>query len=175
MLTQAWMELGERVCIPNGTPHCEDCPVRALCLAHAAGAEEEYPVRSAKKPRRIELLTVLVIRDGTRTVLHRRPDRGLLAGLFELPNVQGHLGEDAVLTYLRSIGMEPLRIRRIDDAKHIFTHLEWHMIAYEVQISPDFDGLPADTDMLLVPNRELHRRYAIPSAFSAYKKILTES
>ena len=82
------------------------------------------------------------------------------------------MSEAELPDYIRSLGTEPLQIQRLEDAKHIFTHIEWHMIAYAVRVSPDFDGLREDADLLLVPNEELHRDYAIPSAFSAYTKYL---
>ena len=170
--TQAMIELGATVCVPNGAPRCENCPLAAHCMAAREGLTDEIPVRSAKKPRRIEPLTVLIIRDGDRTALCKRPDKGLLAGLYELPNVKGHLDEKDLPTYIRSLGFEPLRIERLEDAKHIFTHIEWHMIAYGVQITPEFDGLHGKSGMLLVQNDDLHANYAIPSAFSAYTKYL---
>ena len=114
----------------------------------------------------------MLIRDGDRTALHKRPAHGLLSGLYELPNVEGHLDETEVLSYIRSIGFEPLRVERIEDAKHIFTHVEWHMIAYTVRITPEFDGMHGGSGMLLVQNETLRAQYAIPSAFSAYIKYL---
>ena len=170
--TQSLIELGATVCAPNREPMCEVCPLSDTCAAYRRGKTGEIPVRSPKKPRRIEEKTVFLIRDGDRTALSKRPPKGLLCGLYELPNVEGHLSEDAVLQHLRSLGFEPLRIQKLEDAKHIFTHIEWHMIAYDVQITPEFDGLHGRSGMLLVPNRELHQSYAIPSAFGAYVKYL---
>ena len=170
--TQSLIELGATVCVPNGEAKCEACPLAPYCVASKECLTDEIPVRAAKKPRRIEKRTVLVIRDGDRTALHKRADKGLLAGLFELPNVLGHLDEDALLAYVRSIGFEPLRIERLEDAKHIFSHIEWHMIAYTVRITPEFDGFHGASGMLLVQNDDLHANYAIPSAFAAYKKYL---
>lgn len=170
--TQAMIELGATVCVPNGPPRCEGCPMACECVAAREHLTDEIPVRSAKKPRRIEKKTVLLIRDGDRTALHKRPETGLLAGLFELPNVEGHLPEEELPRYVRSIGFEPLRIERLEDSKHIFTHIEWHMIAYAVRITPEFDGFHGASGMLLVQNDDLHANYAIPSAFSAYKKHL---
>ena len=170
--TQSLIELGAVVCAPNREPLCRVCPLSNCCTAHNEGKTEQIPVRSAKKPRRIEEKTVFLIRDGDRTALHKRPPKGLLSGLYELPNVQGHLNEAEALGYLRSVGFEPLRIQKIENAKHIFTHIEWHMIAYDVRITPEFDGLHGQSGMLLVPNGELHQSYAIPSAFGAYVKYL---
>lgn len=170
--TQSLIELGATVCVPNGAPHCDLCPLASVCRAKRENLTDEIPVRAKKKARRIEQLTVLIIRDGNRTVLHKRPDRGLLAGLFELPNVKGHLSEDEIPALIRTLGLEPLRVERLDDAKHIFTHIEWHMIAYSVTITPDFDGFDPTADLILVPSDELHGTYAIPSAFSAYVRYL---
>lgn len=170
--TQSLIELGAVVCVPNGAPRCEVCPLSSVCKARRENLTDEIPVRAKKKPRRIEPLTVLIIRDGSRTVLHKRPSRGLLAGLFELPNVKGHLGEDEIPALIRTLGLEPVRVERLDDAKHIFTHIEWHMRAYSVTITPDFDGFDPTADLILVPSDELHGVYAIPSAFSAYTKYL---
>ena len=166
--TQALIELGATLCGPNAAPVCHSCPMRHVCEAKRLGCADLLPVKRTKKARRVEKKTVLLIRDGDRTALHKRPETGLLAGLYELPNVEGHLDERTLLAYIRSIGFEPLRVSRLEDAKHIFTHVEWHMIAYDVRITPEFDGLHGQSGMLLVPNRELHDRYAVPSAFSAY-------
>ena len=170
--TQSLIELGATVCAPNREPRCEVCPLADCCVAYREGRVNEIPVRSPKKPRRIEEKTVFLIRDGDRTALCKRPNKGLLSGLYELPNVEGHLCESEALERLRSLGFEPLRIQRLESAKHIFTHIEWHMIAYDVLITPEFDGSHGRSGMLLIPNGELHQSYAIPSAFGAYVKYL---
>ena len=170
--TQSLIELGATVCAPNREPMCKVCPLADCCVVYHEGRTNEIPVRSPKKPRRVEEKTVFLIRDGDRTALHKRPPKGLLSGLYELPNIEGHLSEEEVLSHLRSLGFEPLRIQKIESAKHIFTHIEWHMIAYDVRITSEFDGLHGQSGMLLVPNGELHQSYAIPSAFTAYIKYL---
>ncbi len=170
--TQALIELGATVCIPNGEAKCAHCPLADVCAARRDGCVSELPVRTAKKERRVERRTVLLLRDGDRTALRKRAPRGLLAGLYELPNEEGHLSVERLLEHVRALGFEPLQAERLEDAKHIFTHIEWHMIAYSVRIAPEFDGWHSRSGMLLVPNGELHREYAIPSAFSAYVKYL---
>ncbi|MBQ1963132.1 MAG: A/G-specific adenine glycosylase [Clostridia bacterium] len=171
--TQSLIELGATVCVPNGEPKCHACPLFAECEAAKRGIADALPVRGSKKPRRIEERTVLLIRDGDRTVLRKRPPKGLLAGLFELPHVEGHLAKEAIPSLVRGLGFEPLRVERLEDSKHIFSHIEWHMIAYSVRIAPEFGGWHKESGMLLVPNGELHASYAIPSAFAAYKKHLS--
>lgn len=170
--TQAMIEVGAVVCVPNGEAKCGACPFSPWCRAAREGLTGVLPVKSAKKPRRIEEKTVLLIRDGERTALSKRPERGLLAGLYELPNLEGHITPETLPEIIRGFGFDPLRIRRIEDAKHIFTHIEWHMIAYDVRIAAEPEGYHERSGMLLVDNRELRARYAIPSAFAAYTKYL---
>ena len=85
---QALMELGATVCLPNGAPLCENCPVRELCLARAEDAAAEIPVKTPKKARRVEERTVYLLFYRGRVALRRRPERGLLAGLWEYPNLE---------------------------------------------------------------------------------------
>ena len=172
--TQSLIELGATVCVPNGEAKCAECPLAACCVASREHLLDELPVRSAKKPRKIENKTVFVIVDGNRAALHKRPPTGLLAGLYELPNAEGALTETEALQHLRTIGFEPLQLSRIDGAKHIFTHIEWHMIAYAVRIAPDFDGIDESHGYFLIDVDDLRKNYAIPSAFSAYSKYLYE-
>ena len=168
-LTQAWMELGERVCIPGGTPKCEECPVRALCRAHAAGEEEQYPFRSAKKPRRIEEKTVLLLFCGDRFAVRRRPDSGLLAGLWEFPTLEGRASEGRVREHLQSLGIEAGMITPTAPAKHIFTHIEWHMDGYTV----DCLDLPAEGGgFSWVTAAAWREEYAAPTAYRAFTKLV---
>ncbi|MBQ8408084.1 MAG: A/G-specific adenine glycosylase [Clostridia bacterium] len=169
---QALIELGAVVCVPNGEAKCDKCPMREVCRAAKEALTDSIPVKSAKKPRRIEERTVLLIRDDSRTVIGKRPDKGLLAGLFELPNPEGHMTEKEVADYVRALGLEPIRIERIEDSKHIFTHIEWQMIAYEVTVTAEFDGFCPNRGLMIVENVALRSDYAIPSAFAAYKKKL---
>ena len=145
--------------------------------AAAAAAEafflEQMP---AKKARGIEKRTILVIRDDDRILLRRRPGRGLLAGLYEFPGESGWLSEEEAVQKAREYGCDPLRIRLLPAAKHIFTHKEWHMHGYEIRIgsfSGDAEG-GAEGDAapggqcFTAPIRDLQEKYALPSAYSAY-------
>lgn len=87
---QALMELGATVCVPRG-PACGACPVEADCRARAAGTVHDRPApkkRSAVR-REVRAVGVFVRRGegGDRVLLRRRPDEGLLAGLWEFPSV----------------------------------------------------------------------------------------
>jgi A/G-specific adenine glycosylase len=165
------MELGATVCVPNGAPLCAVCPVRDLCLAHEKGRETELPVKAAKKGRRIEQRTVLVIRDSARAAIRRRPKRGLLAGLYELPNYSGHLDQEEVLQLVKEHGLSPIRIRKLADARHIFSHVEWQMEGYLVLIE-DQEKDHAD-DFLLIEPARTEQDYPVPAAFAAYMDSLS--
>jgi len=170
--TQSLIELGATVCGPNGEPRCGECPLRDFCEARKQNLTDRIPVRSAKKARRAEARTVLLVCDENRVVLRKRPNKGLLAGLFEFPNVAGHLSKEEALQHLRELGFDPIRIERVEDSKQIFTHIEWHMIAYAVRITSEFDEIAPACDLQLLDINDVRANFAIPSAFSAYTKYL---
>lgn len=168
-LNQALMELGATVCVPNGAPFCGECPWESFCLAKKEGRIGELPVKSKAKARKIEARTVLILRDGDKVAIRKRPDRGLLAGLYELPNVEGKLSQEEVLGLVKEMGLEPVRIQRLASAKHIFSHIEWHMDGYAVLLE---GGLPQKGEhqqpFIFVEAEDAKERYAIPSVFAAY-------
>ena len=165
-LTQALMELGAVVCVPNGAPLCETCPLRSFCRAYAMGTALSLPVKAAKKPRRVEERTILVLRDADRFFFRKRPSRGLLAGLYEFPGFPGRLTPEEALDAARSLGADPVRIAPLPEGKHIFTHVEWHMTAYEVLVSA-FPGSENKNGTLSLTREEL-RSFAVPSAFRTW-------
>ena len=126
--TQSLMELGATVCLPNGAPRCEDCPLAEDCRARSLGDPGAYPAPAAKVKRRVEQLTVLILRHGGRIALRRRPDTGVLAGLWELPNIPG---EDP------GWGKKFGRITSTRRCRHIFTHIEWHMLVLTVDCAEE--------------------------------------
>lgn len=125
--TQALMELGATVCLPNGAPQCGACPLRALCEAHAQGTELQFPTKPPKKPRRIEQRTVFVLQCGDRLAVCKRPSRGLLAGLWQLPDVPGKLETAEALRQAEQWGVHPTGILKTAERTHIFTHVQWDL------------------------------------------------
>lgn len=166
---QALMELGAIVCVPNGEPLCDQCPWYSFCETRKRGLWQELPVKKKAKGRRIEERTVLVIRDGERVVLKRRPKKGLLAGLYEFPNEPGTLTEDEALRVVQDMHLHPMRIQRLEEAKHIFSHVEWHMQGYMVEV----DSLTREeAGLLFVEAAHSEEAYPIPAAFAAYTKYM---
>ena len=162
VFNQALMELGATVCVPKGEPKCGDCPAAAFCLGRARGTAAQLPVKAKKTPRRAEEMTVFVLLRRGETALRRRPEEGLLAGLWEFPNLPGSLTEEEAAAAVRSFGLEPKRWLRKLPAKHIFTHREWHMTGYVLEVEGE-----GTEDLLWAGGEELARR-AVPSAFSRY-------
>ena len=169
---QALMELGAVVCVPNGPARCMECPVAALCEAYHHGTVDELPVKAPKKKRTIENKTVLVIQDGEYTAIRKRPQEGLLAGLYELPNVEGHLSMDEALQKVKEMNLEPLHIEVLPEAKHVFSHIEWRMIGYRIHVSSLEERKEAP--FIFIEKKQSEKQYAIPSAFRAYIKYMKE-
>ena len=174
---QALMELGATVCVPNGAPLCEECPWKDLCEAKKQGLIGQIPVKSKAKPRKIEEKTVLILRDDDKVAIRKRPQKGLLAGLYELPNVEGSMGQEEVVSLVKQMGYAPIRIQPLGEAKHIFSHIEWHMTGYVIRVEePEMrqqvqSGSQKD-DLLFVNAEDAKEKYAIPSAFAAYAKYM---
>lgn len=171
---QALMELGATVCVPAGKPKCAECPWRDFCRAHIEDCTQDYPKKRAGKARTVEEKTVLVIRDEKRAVFLRRKEKGLLAGMYGFPMLEGRCTREQALAYLEGIGLRTLHIQELGEAKHIFSHKEWHMKGYAVKVdeleSPD--EKIAKAGLLFVDLEEAALKYPIPSAYKAYTKYL---
>ena len=111
------------------------------------------------------------MQDAQKAALQKRPDKGLLAGMYEFPWIEGTQNEDSVLKYLGTLGLHALRIQRLEDSKHIFTHKEWHMTGYAVRVD-ELERTSQDNGLIFVDREEAEARYAIPSAYAAYTKYL---
>ena len=126
--TQSLMELGAMVCLPNGAPLCNQCPMGDLCLARMRNTISELPVRKPKKPRRQEDMTVFLLSCGDKIALERRPDSGLLAGLYQFPHLPGHLSSQEIIGAAEGWGLQPQFLEKIVSRTHIFTHIQWNML-----------------------------------------------
>ena len=162
IFNQSVMELGATLCGPNGAPKCGECPVADLCFGRRNGTAESLPVKAPKAARRVEEKTVFLLMREGRIALRKRPDTGLLAGLWEFPSVEGALDEAAASAAVAEWELEPLDWKRKLTAKHIFTHVEWHMTGYTLEVRgegpPEFRWVDAE---------ELEE-CAVPSAFARY-------
>ena len=162
------------MCIPNGAPHCSECPLADICKAHIQGCELGYPKKASKKGRAIEEKTILIIRDENKAALKKRDAKGLLAGMYEFPSMQGYKTAEEVTAYLAENGLHTLRIQPLEEAKHIFTHKEWHMKGYMIRVDELAPrALTEETSRwLFIEPWETQEKYPVPAAFSAYTRYL---
>ena len=159
--TQAMMELGATVCLPNGAPLCDRCPARGFCTALREDLVDKLPVKTPKKARKIEERTVWLLFHEGKVALRKRPDKGLLAGLWEYPN-------ELTPVLPREWGVEPVSDEFGCTAKHIFTHIEWHMTARVVKL--ENSTLP--DGWVWADRYDLKHRYAIPNAFDGVAHLI---
>lgn len=177
--TQALMELGATVCLPNGAPLCGRCPAASLCRGRARGTAKTLPVRAKKQPRRVETHTVLLLisADG-RTALCKRPHAGLLAGLWALPNQPQTLGPQEAVALAETFGAKPLRLVASAEYTHVFTHVEWRVTCYRIECAalegaaPDGAAPEGEGELVWADAAQLADEYALPAAFAKACKAL---
>ena len=168
-LTQALMELGEVLCTPGENPRCAVCPIAEICEACKQNLTKSIPYRAPQKPRVIEEKTVFLLRCGDKIAINKRPSSGLLANMWEFPACPAHLDEKEAKEAVRSMGLTAFRLSRATDAKHIFSHLEWHMRGYSVECKNE-----GSSPFLFVTYEELKDTYALPGAFRSFLRFLEE-
>ena len=160
--TQALMELGATVCGPNRKPDCENCPCREFCRGYANGTAENLPVKKAKPQRRIEDKTVFILSCDGFYGLRKRSDKGLLAGLWEFPNMPGRLEIPEVITEVENMGIKPKEIMRKVEKKHIFTHIEWLMSGIFIEVKE------CTGDLVWMRAEKIEAEAALPTAFRQF-------
>ncbi|MBR4308161.1 MAG: A/G-specific adenine glycosylase [Oscillospiraceae bacterium] len=164
--TQALMELGAVVCVPNGAPDCEACPLKQMCKALAEGQPRAYPVKKAKKERTVEARTVFILRCEDKLAVCKRPDKGLLAGLWQLPDRVGDLSLQQGQDYLKALGVEVtapvMELRR----RHIFTHVQWELRGLYFQCRECSEGL------IWVSPEDLKEKIGLPTAYRQFLDIV---
>ncbi|MBQ4087248.1 MAG: A/G-specific adenine glycosylase [Clostridia bacterium] len=164
--TQALMELGATVCLPNGAPLCDCCPASEFCRSNLHGTQKKYPPKAEKKPRRKEYLTVFLLQCGEYFAVNKRPASGLLRGLWEFPNTKGLLCKEDAAAYLEQKGVKPKDILLSVLRNHIFTHVEWTMNGYLFTC----DAMPEC--FTWVTGEQLFNEIALPTAFKQFAELL---
>lgn len=152
---QALMELGALVCVPK-SPQCMLCPVADHCRGREAGGHEELPVKGkAKPPRKVDMVAGVVMRpvggdgDGEEEILiHKRPETGLLAGLWEFPNVEKEADqswEESLSRYMyQYYGVKVEPVAHWMTVQHTFSHLHWNLQVYRCRLEgEEGEQLPA--------------------------------
>lgn len=160
---QALMEIGATVCVPNGQPKCEICPLNKMCKAYEQGIENEIPIKVKAKKVPIRKKTVLVIKWNNLYAIEKRPDEGLLRSMYQFPLLEGHMSASEIK---HSIFKDILSIKKLRNSVHKFSHLKWDMVAYEITVKEKMK------EYIFVSDEEIENNYSIPSAFKAYKEYI---
>lgn len=163
---QAIMELGEVVCIPNGTPLCDRCPLAETCEAKQKGEPEQYPRKIEKKPRKIEKKTILIYEKDGMFGIAKRENKGLLAGLYEFPSIAGHFNKKELEEKLAEDGIIVKKMQSLGAGKHIFSHIEWYMKGYLIELSPT----GKQPELIFASLEEVEDTYSLPTAFRTYRE-----
>ena len=163
--TQALMELGATICGPNRAPACEVCPCKEICLAWQEGTADKLPVKSPKKEKRQEDRTVFILHCDGRYALEKRPNKGLLAGLWQFPNVTGHLDTRKALETVASWTLKPREMLREVERKHIFTHIQWNMKGIYMEVAE-----PAGSFQWFTAE-EINTQAALPTAIRQFWEL----
>ena len=165
------MELGALVCVPNGAPLCGQCPLAEVCLARAAGTTAQLPQKAKPKPRKIVPVTLALVESPAGFLVQQRPEKGLLAGLWQPVLWEGeHLLQAEVLARLTALGLDTgaAQPAALPAAKHIFTHIEWLMSGVQLRVPAQ----SAPAGYVWASREQLRTTYTLPGAFRAYKPLL---
>ena len=154
---QGIMELGEVICIPGGTPKCQQCPLQYQCLAHLKNREYLIPRHKNKTKTPEEEYTLFLLKCRDKIAIRKR-NTGLLKNMYEFPNEKGFLTYDEVKEIIPYI----LNIKLSITNTHIFTHKKWYMNSYMITVEKEFG------DYLWLPISEIEKNYAIPTAFMPF-------
>lgn len=160
--TQALMELGATLCGPNWKPKCTECPCRDFCGGAIHGTAEQYPVKPPKTQRRSEDKTVFILSCGDNYALQKRPNKGLLAGLWQFPEVSGFLEAEQALQAVENMGLRPTELFRQVERKHIFTHIQWQMRGFYMEVAEPLG------ELVWFSREDLDNKAALPTAYRQF-------
>lgn len=172
---QALMELGALICTPT-SPSCLLCPVREHCSAFEEGVQTELPIKSKKKkPKPLQIAAAVLYDANGNVYIHKRPSTGLLANLWEHPNVEinAELGKpyrEQLSDYLQSEYHAKVELSELaGTVEHIFSHLIWNISIYfgELKNTPN--------QMLVSLTEEELNKYAFPVSHQKIYQIFKGS
>ena len=160
--TQALMELGATLCGPNWEPRCPECPCREFCR----GREDwkKFPVKLPKKEKKQEKRTVFLLHCGDKWAIEKRPNKGLLAGLWQFPNESGHFTAGEAVRWAEEKGLHPRNVEKSIDRHHIFTHIRWDLRGWFLEVGEEAG------DYVWLTLEEIDEQAALPTAFRQFRE-----
>ena len=150
-------------------PDCAACPLQALCLGRQSGNPARLPQKAPKKARKKCELTLCLAQDAAgRWLLQKRGEQGVLAGLWQPPVLaEEALDEKKALAAAQKLLPAAVLLKEKPlKAKHIFTHLEWHMTAYVMAVP----CTPPPEGCVWASPAQLEQEYTLPGAFKTLRK-----
>jgi len=164
---QALMEIGAIICLPKGKPNCLNCPFQFDCMAYREDLLQIIPAKKINNARRIEYKTILLLHYNGLYAIHKRLERGLLSNLWEYPNFENYLSKEEVILLLQNEGYSYSNIFDLEEKKHIFSHLEWYLIGYNIEVLSK-----PKTDLYeWVSLQDIKKVYSIPKAFQYFTPL----
>ncbi|MFP5112172.1 A/G-specific adenine glycosylase [Bacillaceae bacterium C204] len=172
---QALMELGALICTPT-SPSCLLCPVREHCQAFEEGVQNELPIKTKKtKTRDVQLAAAILLDVNGKVLIHKRPATGLLANLWEFPNVEIHHPlqndrEQVVELFELSLNVKVKLEKIIGQLEHVFSHLVWNINVYTGTFLSDFQ----ESDEWKFVSFEDLSEFAFPVSYKKMLKLYLE-
>ncbi len=120
------------------------------------------PVKNPKAERRCEDRTVFILSCDGKYALQKRPPKGLLAGLWQFPNVPGKLELSDAVSCVENSGVKLKEIKRQVEKKHIFTHIEWRMSGFYMETKS------VGGEYVWMTSDEINAQAALPTAFRQF-------
>lgn len=171
---QGMMELGALICKPT-SPQCDICPVQSSCRGFEQRIQTALPVKTKKKKPKLLHMVAGVVVDGDHVLIRRREAEGLLARLYEFPNLEWGTRppEEEISQHLyREYGYKTATVTQFDHVKHTFSHIIWDISVFRlalVDVEPDVHMHASHTHWV---NRNDLEQYAFPVSHQKIKKQL---
>jgi A/G-specific adenine glycosylase len=155
---QALMDLGAGVCTPR-VPKCATCPVASVCEARALGIQEQRPVKAKAKAVPVREFAAAVIWQAGEVLVLRRPDGGLLAGMWEFPNAQiaKGAGKAKLVRSLHEKGLKVVLQKQPGVYEHAYSHFEARLHVYEAKLNGKRPAVKSEQSVNWVKPRALAR------------------
>ena len=158
---EAFMELGETICLPNKEAKCEICPLKSICKAYQNQSWQSFPIKLEKRAKKELNYTVLLFIYKDLLAIRKRK-QGLLKNMWEFPNILGAMKVKQVKNFLDTKNIIFSKVCKSISYTHIFTHQIWRMQAYLVFLDKKI------LDFSWASVSELKKKYAIPKAFQPF-------